>query len=230
VQYPVGDEAAEAGVPLVAAEEWDIGVEARMGQRPLSLAVAVTRGVLSDPDRRTKDLAPQVSARLIWRPAPAFALGLSGSRGTFLARDVTSVLPYGAEGHRRQEALGADLELAKGHLILRAEAVYTRHGLPPLDATRLEDPVQSLGGYGEARWKVLPGLFVATRVDRLLFLDIPTAAGPQPWEADVTRLEVGAGYAIRPGVLLKAAWQHDERDGGRVRKADFAIGQVVLWF
>jgi len=228
--YPVGNTSADAGVPLVAAEEWDIGVEARVGRRPLSLAMAVTRGSLSDPGRRTEALAPQVSGRLVWSPVPAFALGLSGSRGTFLAREVTSVLPTEAKGDWRQEALGADVEISRRHVIVRAEAVYTRHHLPPLQATRLEDPLESLGAYGEVRWKLLPGLYIAGRADRLSFLDVSTAAGRVPWEAAVTRVEAGVGYTVRPGVLLKAAWQHDERDGGRVRKADFAVGQVVLWF
>lgn len=230
VSYPVGDPDASSGVPLMEAEEWDVGVEARIGRRPISLAVAVTRGVLSDPGREGETLTPQISARLVWRPTAALALGASGSTGLFLGREVTTALPDGTGGGRRQEALGADLELSKGHLTFRAEAILTRHGLPALEATRLEDPVQSFGAFGELRYKLAPGLFVAGRADWLGFGSIPTSAGPAAWEASVTRFEVGAGYAPRNGVLLKAAWQHDERDGGKVRRDDFAIGQVVLWF
>jgi hypothetical protein len=46
----------------------------------------------------------------------------------------------------------------------------------------------------------------------------------------VTRVEVGAGYSPLRHVLLKASWQHNWRDGGRVRENDLVAGQVLLWF
>jgi hypothetical protein len=59
---------------------------------------------------------------------------------------------------------------------------------------------------------------------------VDTASGRTTWEAPVTRWEIGAGYAVRREVLLKASWQHNRRDGGRVRENDLVGAQVLVWF
>jgi hypothetical protein len=44
----------------------------------------------------------------------------------------------------------------------------------------------------------------------------------------VTRVEVGVGWTPIRHVLLKASWQHNWRDGGRVRENDLVAGQVQV--
>ena len=113
---------------------------------------------------------------------------------------------------------------------MRAEAVWSRWTLPALDATRIEEPLDALGLFAEARYKLRPGLYVAARAERLAFSEIASAAGLRTWDAPVTRVEAGAGWVPRRHVLLKASWQHNWRDGGAVRENDLVAGQVVLWF
>jgi hypothetical protein len=60
--------------------------------------------------------------------------------------------------------------------------------------------------------------------------ELPSTLGTLTWDADVTRFELGAGYAPLRHLLLKASWQHNERDGGRVRRSDLVAGQVLLWY
>jgi len=230
VRYPIGEIAPGPGLPLVNGERWDAGIQMRVGVRPLSLAVAVTQGTLSDPQVTDDNAGKQLSARLAWTPVPGLVAGASGSSGDFLADSVRAALPDTAQGRHRQQALGLDLEWSAGHLILRGEAVFSRWRLPAVDATRIEDPLDALGLFAEARYKLRPGLYVAARVEQLATAELASAFGSRAWDAAVTRLELGFGFAPARHVLLKGSWQHNRRDGGRVRENDLVAAQVLLWF
>jgi hypothetical protein len=230
VRYPVGSTEAGPGLPLVDAERWDAGLQLRVGREPLSLALAATQGTLGEPRVRDDNDGKQVSGRLAWTPSPALVAGVSGAVGEFLAREVQDVLPASAQGTYRQTAAGLDLQWSYGYWIVRAEAVWSRWSLPALDETRIEEPLDALGLFAEARYKLRPGLFVAARAERLAFTEVPSPAGPRTWDAPVTRVEAGAGFSPRRHVLLKASWQHNWRDGGTVRENDLVAGQVILWF
>ncbi len=230
VRYPVGDSYPAPGLPLVSGEKWDTGVEVRLGDRPWSLALAVTQGTLSHPLTDDDNGGKQLSGRLAWTPSPAVAVGFSGATGEFLSGEVQDALPAAARGTYRQQALGLDVEWSAGYWILRAEAVLSRWRVPALEATLIEHPLPALGLYAEARYKLRAGLFLAGRVERLGFSEIDSAAGRLTWDAPVTRVEAGTGWSPLRHVLLKTSWQHNWRDGGRVRENDLVAGQVVLWF
>jgi len=230
VHYPVGSTEPGPGLPLVNAERWDAGVQLRLGREPLSLALAVTQGTLCYPRVRDDNDGKQVSGRLAWTPSPSLVAGVSGAVGEFLAREVQDVIPASARGTYRQRAAGLDLQWSYGYWIVRAETVWSRFTLPTLDATRIEEPLDALGLFAEARYKLRPGLYAAARAERLAFTEIPSAVGLWTWDAPVTRVEAGAGWTPRRHVLVKASWQHNWRDGGTVKENDLVAGQVVLWF
>ena len=230
VRYPIGDAGFAPGRPLVNAERWDAGAELRVGLRPLSLALAVTQGTLSDPQLEDQNGGKQLSGRLAWTPGPAFVAGVSAASGEFVADSALQALPGGASGKYRQQAAGVDLEWSGGPVILRGEAVFSRWHVPAVAPTRIEQPLDALGAFVEARYKLRPGLYVASRVERLAMTEIDSTLGYLSWDADVTRFELGAGYAPLRHVLLKASWQHNERDGGRVQRNDLVSAQVLLWY
>jgi hypothetical protein len=230
LRYPIGSKAASPGLPIVNAERWDAGVELRVGREPLSLALAVTQGTLAYPTVRDENGGKQVSGRLAWTPSPALVAGVSAAVGELLSQDVQDALPASSQGTYRQKALGLDVQWSAGYWVLRAEAVWSRFNLPAVDPTRLLDPLDALGLYGELRYKLRPGLYLAGRAERLAFSNVPTALGPSSWDAPVTRVEAGAGWTPLRHLLAKASWQHNWRDGGRVRENDLVAGQVVLWF
>jgi len=230
VIYPIGSTYAGPGLPLVSAERWDAGVELRLGGEPFSVAVALTQGSLSHSRVEDDNDGKQVAVRLQWKPGPALTVGVSGASGAFLSREATDVLPPSGQGDFRQKALGVDLEWARGYWILRAEAVWSRWNLPAVDETRIVDPLDSLGAYAEARYKIRPGLYLAGRLEHLTFGRIDSSFGRQTWDAPVTRVEIGAGYTVSRHALLKASWQHNRRDGGRVPENDLVAAQVLLWF
>jgi hypothetical protein len=231
VRYPIGNGASGPGRPLVNAERWDAGVQLRVGVRPFSLALALTQGTLSHPELEDENGGKQLSARLAWLPLPGLVVGVSAASGDFVADSARAALPDHVDaGAYRQQALGLDVEWSAGHLILRGEAIVSRWRLPAVDATRIEDPLDALGAFAEARYKLRPGLYVASRVERLTMAELASGFGPRGWDAPVTRLELGAGWSALRHVLLKASWQHNWRDGGRVRQSDLVAAQVLLWF
>ncbi len=231
VRYTIGNSAAGPGRPLINAERWDAGVQARLGVRPFSLALAVTQGTLSHPELEDENGGKQLSARFAWTPAPAFVAGFSASSGAFVADSARAALPEPAStGAYRQQALGVDLEWSAGHLVLRGEAVFSRWRLPAVDPTRIDDALDALGVFAEARYKLRPGVYVASRVERLTMSELASGFGSLGWDARVTRVEVGGGWNARRHLLLKASWQHNWRDGGRVRESDLVAAQVLLWY
>jgi hypothetical protein len=230
VGYSVGSPFPGPGVPLMNAELWDTGLQLRIGRRPVSLAVSLTQGTLSYPLWRDDNDGKQLAARLTWTPGPQITLGVSAARGEFLSREVSEQVRPEAGSDFDQEALGADFEYARGYWILRAEGLWSRWSLPAIEETRIETPQDALGAYLEARYKLRPGLYAAGRVGRLSFGTLASQQGAQTWDANVTRVEIGAGYALRRQLLLKAAWQYNWRDGGRVREEGLVTAQLQWWF
>ena len=102
--------------------------------------------------------------------------------------------------------------------------------MPAVDATRIEAPLDALGAFVEARYKLRPGLYVASRIERLAMTELGSTLGYLTWDANVTRVELGVGYSPLRHVLLKTAWQHNQRDGGRVHESDLLSAQVLLWY
>jgi hypothetical protein len=230
VGYP-GGVSAEPGLPVVAGERWDAGAQVAIANDVLGLTVAVTQGSLSRPLVSDDNEGKQVSARLQWTPTPAWTFGLSGATGEFLADEATRDLPPSTGALRnRQQALGADAAWSAGHWIVRAEAVFARFSVPDVAETRLDDPLPALGGYLEARLKLRPGLFAAARLERLAFSEVDTTLGSLTWDAPVTRIEAGVGFVPLRPLLLRGSWQHNRRDGGRIRSNHLFCGSVMLWF
>jgi hypothetical protein len=81
----------------------------------------------------------------------------------------------------------------------------------------------------EGRYKIRPGVYAAARLDHLGFSSIAGSSGPETWEAPVTRVEIGGGFSVQRNLLLKLSFQHNSRDGGRVRQANLGAVQIVFW-
>jgi hypothetical protein len=231
VPYPDAPTPLAPGLPLVNAERWDTGVQLRWGADPVQVAMSVTQGTLSEPRFHDNNSGKQVSGRVGWKPAPGFTVGVSGAVGPYLARSVTDTLPPDQPRRYDQRVLGIDFEWVSGYWIVRGETVFNAWEVPALEAPFIDSPLLAFGVTLEARYKILPGLYVAARADRLGFSSIDTSRGRLPWDAPVTRLEAGFGYSVHRYVLLKAIYQHDRRDGGYTRpEANLVAGQVLVWF
>ena len=223
--YPIGSLEIAPGLPLMTAFRWDTGVQVRVGRDPFSYSAALTNGTTSDPRTRDNNSGKQIAGRVHWRPSPALSVGGSAARGAYVSDAAlsTTTLLAGTAGST-QQALGADVEYSRDHWLLRGELIWNRWQVPTL-ARRLD----ATGAFLEGRYMVSPGVFVASRIDRLTFNELTASFATRSWDAPVTRLETGVGYYIRRNLLAKGAYQHNWRDGGGVRSLGLFAAQLHFW-
>jgi len=229
--FPIGNPAPGPGLPIVNTSRWDTGVQAHGINGMIEWTGAVTAGSLSDPRFRDNNSGRQLAGRVVARPAAAFLLGASASRGAWLNRTLDDAQIGTDPGNRsRQVAFGADAEYSAGPVLVRSEVIRSTWRLPDLSTLQIDEPLTARSVLLEGRYKVAPGFYVAMRGDRLDFSDIPADRGVAAWEARTWRVEAGVGYSITRNILLKGSWQHNRRDGGRVREDTLLAGQVLYWF
>ena len=228
--YPLGRTDADRGLPLINSFRWDTGVQAHGINGLVEWTGAVTTGSLSNPRVGDDNDGLQVAARTVLRPAPALALGLSLSRGAYLSRSLQPVLVEGMEVEDAvQQAIGVDAEYSEGRFLGRTELIWSQWAVP-IPQVRQQPRLDAMSLMAEARYRIFPGIHIAGRAERLGFSRIQTSAGPMGWDAPVRRFEAGASFAIIRNVIVKAAWQRNLRDGGRIQRDDLGALQAVYWF
>jgi len=230
VRYSVGDPAAEPGVPVIAAGRWDTGIEVRAGTHVLEASAAWTVGTLSYPLVRDDNHGGQFAGRVVWRPAPAFSIGASAARGAWVANAVLDARADIPAGRYDQRAVGLDSEASWGRWLVRGELVLNAWTLPALDSPRVADPLKAVTGYLEVKVRLLPRLYMAARGDSLRFSNLAGSTVTNTWDANVSRVEVGAGYTVRRGLILKASIMNNHRDGGLVHDSLLGAVQALFWF
>jgi hypothetical protein len=224
-------ESYAAGLPIVSARRWDTGVQGTIASDRLRLSAALTQGTLGNPRLRDDNDGKQVQARLHFRINPDLAVGVSGARGGYLAREVHDTLPEAIRGRTfRQRAAGLDVEYGRGHWLWRAEGVWNAWDAAARTAPLYDEDLTARALSVEGRYRLWPGVHVAARFDRLDFGDITGPAGSASWEAPVRRLETGAGCQITRALALKAVYQRNVRDGGFVKDNHLFAAQASWWF
>jgi len=226
--FPVGSPYASPGLPLISAFRWDTGVQARWTAERFEAAAALTTGTLSNPRVDDDNGGKQVAGRLAVRPRPGLVLGGSVSRGAWVSDDV-----FGAARSHAQTVLGADLEYSRDYWLLRSEVVWSRWRVPFAKTPAEGDTLGALAGWVEGRYRLTPRFYLAGRADRLTFSRITgdvVSRSPMPWDAPVTRFEVGGGYSVQRNLVLRAVAQINRRNGGRIQNRTFLSTQVAWWF
>jgi hypothetical protein len=220
VRYPIGDTSVASGLAQVNPIRWDTGFSVNLGSEPLALAVAFTQGTISDPRVDDDNDGKQLAARLGWRPAFGWDLGVSLSSGDYVSDEVKDLLAGNPESS--QKAVGVDAELARGAWILRGEAIWCAWDAPSLDT----GPLGTLGFLAEGRYKVAPGLYFAARVSGLRFETVSSVT----WDSPVTRFEGGVGYSFHRNLIGKIALQYNTRDATNVQTRWTPAAQILFWF
>ena len=232
VRYTLGDQAADRGVPLVSAFRFDTGVQIHAENDLVRATAAVTTGTVANPLFHDDNGGRQIAARMELRPVAGLILGASGARGPFVG--ATAARGAVGDGHDReftQSAYGGDVEYSRGYYLLRYETIVSDWRLPIVRPPVLDLPLRAVSTSVEGRYKIAPGVYAAARVDHLGFSEITAAQGTLPWEAPVTRVEVGSGFSIQHNLLLKLSVQRNIRDGGRLTPRDTLFaGQLAFWF
>lgn len=234
LRYTIGNTTLDRGVPLVSAFRWDTGVQVHGGSMSGAVTgtVSVTTGTVSNPRVRDDNSRPQVAGRLELRPTSSVILGTSVARGPFVSTAAARAASAEADGDDfTQTAWGGDVEFSGGYYLLRLESIVSAWRLPIVREPAIRLPLRAVSTSVEGRYKITTGIYAAARFDHLAFSDIVTTQTTAPWEAPVTRVEVGAGYSIQRNLILKASYQQATRDGGVLaRRGRFGATQVVFWF
>src|SRR5262245_7379090 len=232
LRYTVGDGAFDRGVPLVSAFRFDTGVQAHAGKPNglLNATVSVTTGTLSNPLFSDDNSGRQVAGRVEVRPALGLVLGTSGARGPFLTETIGRAVGVDANDYT-QTAWGADAEYSRDHYLVRFESIVSAWRLPLVQNPVFDLPLRAFSTSVEGRYRISPEFYAAARVDHLGFSDLAGTVATSPWDAPVTRVEVGGGYSILRNLQAKVSVQRDRRTAGRLqRRATLAAGQLVFWF
>jgi hypothetical protein len=233
-RFTIGDTTLDRGVPLVSAFRWDTGVQVHAGapNGPISATASLTTGTVSNPLFTDDNGGRQVAARVELRPTAGLIVGTSFARGPFVTEAAARIAA--GEDHDSeftQTAWGGDVELSHAHYLLRLESIVSSWRLPIVRAPALTLPLRAVATSIEGRYTIKPGFYAAARFDHLGFSDLIGTQVTEPWDAPVTRIEVGAGYSIVRNLLLKASVQRNTRDGGPLeRRGRFLETQLVWWF
>ncbi len=228
--YSVGNPAPAPGLPLANALRWDTGLQVRWEGPLATVYGAVTQGTLGDPRLSDDNGGAQLAGRVVLTPLPSLAVGGSVASGPYVADALEPFVAPGTTARSyRQEAYGADVEISRDRWLVRGELLWNRWEQPAFGGAPAR-PLDTRASMLEVRYTLVPGLYVAGRADRLDFSTIQTSRGPVTWDAEVWRLELGGGWRVHRHALVKAVWQRNRRDGGRVRASDLGALQVVAWF
>ena len=74
--------------------------------------------------------------------------------------------------HDTQTAWGADVEYSRGYYLVRGEVIVSDWRLPRSCTPLLILPLRATSVSVEGRYKILPGLYAAARIDHLGFSDV----------------------------------------------------------
>jgi len=226
--YPLGNQVAAHGVPLVSTARWDTGVQVHAANALVEATGAVTVGTLSDPRFSDNNGGPQVIGRVALRPNAGLVVGVSASRGPFVGRQAANAA--GSDWRSlTQQAWGADVEYSRDYYLVRFESVYSEWRVPSIGADPIVGPLTSLGTSIEGRYKIRPGFYAAARFDHLGFSEITGSHLREGWDAPVSRFEIGGGYSIQRNLIAKLSYQYNTRDGGRVRSLGLVAFQLQFW-
>jgi hypothetical protein len=225
--YPIGATDFAPGLPLLAYSRGDAGVQMQWTGATWTAAAAVTRGTVADPRVRDNNNGLTLSSRVALVRPSGLTVGLSASRGSWVGRDVKALLtPIEQQRGTAQALVGMDTEFARGHWILRGEWWHSRFTVPTL-----ANPLTATGGFAEARYRFLPRWQVSARGDRLGFSKISSATiAAMPWDAPIWRAEAALGYRVSRHIDLRAGYQYNWREAGRVRVLGFPTLQAMVWF
>lgn len=233
-RFSIGNQTPDHGVPLVTAFRWDTGVQVHAGSMSgvISGAVAVTSGTLSNPRVSDDNSGRQWAGRVEFRPVTGLIVGSSLAWGAWVTDDASHAASGTLNtGQFSQTAWGADVEYSRNHFLLRNETIVSAWRLPVVNRPEIPQPLSSLSTSFEGRYKIIPGLYAAARVDHLGFSEVTGTTTTQTWDAPVTRVEAGPGISIQRNLLLKLVYQHNKRDGGPLKQHENqGAFQFVYWF
>lgn len=220
------------GMPLVDDSYWDVGITIAGSERPLEYALGVSSGTPGWGNTgQDENSGKSVLGRVGLAPWPGVRAGVSAAYGPYLADALNPKLPAGHAATDYHQRLGmADVEVVAGHVEVRAEGAWNVWETPTVG------DLDVASGYVEAKYSLPVGAFFAGRLDAMRFGEIADSSGEQrPWDANLTRFEVGAGYRLDRGAVAKLVYQrtsleYDEGPAERYVRPSMVAAQLSVSF
>jgi hypothetical protein len=203
-----------AGAPPVWAAPYQLGAMLLGTIGKASWRVAAMNGAPSTEPNVWNEL-PSLDdlnyvAHVAYQFSPALRLGVSYSNGSYLDADSLASLPSGqSRSDFAQRLAGVEAMFARGRVELRGEFVHDTWNV-----VRVAEPAVDVSWYLESKLKLAAGLFAAARIGAIHFNELPRANGTlTPWDYDVQRLQLGAGYRITEALDVRAELMLNRMDG-----------------
>lgn len=231
--YPIGDQALEPGVSLIAASRWDTGAEVQWRHGSVEAAAAITRGAPAVPVVRDAPGRPGWSGRVAVQTPIGLTLAGSAARGHWIEQSALVFVPAAKQRQAMQTLIGADAEFGRGPLLLRGEWIASSFEVPFVALPGAGPSLDAWSAFLEARYRLHPRWQIGARVDRLDFSNVSRSGDPAAlvsWDAAVDRVEVALGFRLARSFDIRAGVQRNWRDGGRVRSRTFPALQVICGF
>lgn len=202
--WAVGDDRSNHGLPVIYDACWNSGAEFYGSAGKLDYSVGLLTGSVTKPTTQAVKTKPQGTAHLEYNFGPGFRLGASGFYGPYLFADAfDDSLPTGASFEDFKNAgAGYDLYFAHRMLEIHSEGYFSYWEHPYLPRLDL------ISGYGELKYTVIAGWYVAGRYDWYMPQDVTNAAGvSKPWDYKLNRYEFGLGYKPSQAAVIKVVGQ-----------------------
>jgi hypothetical protein len=171
---------------------------------------------------------PTVNSRLGWRPEPAWNLGVSFSRGSYLRPDAeeSPLFPGGAElSDFQQTTFAHDIGFAWHHWQIWAEVFFSRFEVPNVGDADL------VAYYVEAKYKITAQLFAAVRWNQQLFGEIANnMANDITWDQDTWRIDTALGYRFTNHLQTKVQYSYNRQEGALQQGEQLVAAQLTVRF
>lgn len=158
-------------------------------------------------------------------PVTGLRFGVYSTRGPYLGPRVEAELPAGTTWKDYGQAItGADLQFSRGHFELNGDFAVSSY-----DAPARAFKSRGRAYFIEPKFTFTPRFFAALRVEKNDYPFIQPLGGGL-WRvnnAELSDVEVGAGYRIGPGAILKVAYRKDAWNVPESRKSFFPNGYSV---
>lgn len=213
------------GMPIIFDAYWNTGAEFYGSAGKLDYSLGLLTGSVSRPTYEQYKNVPQFTTHLVYYFAPGFVVGTSAFYGPYLAEDLyADSLPTGAKySSYINGGIGYEFYGVYRYLELRSETFYAYWQNPYLPTLKVTS------GYLEAKYKLIPGWYVAGRYDFYQPAKLSTPdGGINRWDYPVNRVEVGIGYHVTRQALLKLVGQFNRVSGESDLNSDLYALQVSI--
>jgi hypothetical protein len=216
-----------AGMRLLDLGMYGLGAMVFGSVGTLEYAFSLTNGTVSTASYQTPNSVDGLGKviRLALTPTTGFTIGSAYAWGAFLVDRYGPSPGYSPLDTYIQKSAEVDIEFSRGHFAFYGEGVYT---VWPVPLELRDEQFKAFGYYGEAKYTLVPRLYLALRVSGLRFGNVVLGSVDQPWDDNVSEWEGGLGYFVDRNVLLKLVRRETRIQGGTFPRDHLTVLQLAV--